>query len=42
MKKISVLHILFATLSLLACEETGLNLTIRFDQILGLKADDTV
>lgn len=41
MKRFLIIFIL--TLSLLfACEETGLNLKIRFDQIQGLQADDRV
>ena len=42
MKKKIILNILFATLFLLACKESGLNLSIRFDQVMGLKANDMV
>lgn len=42
MKKKSILNILFVTLFLLACKESGLNLSIRFDQVMGLKANDMV
>jgi hypothetical protein len=42
MKKKSILNILFATLFLLACKESGLNISIRFDQVMGLKANDMV
>jgi hypothetical protein len=41
MKKINVVLIL-AVFLFFACEEKGLNLTIRFDQIQGLQADDLV
>ncbi|MGD2185204.1 MAG: hypothetical protein PVI71_03710 [Desulfobacterales bacterium] len=41
MKK-SYLIILLIVFLLLACEETGLNLKIRFDQIQGLQADNRV
>ncbi len=42
MKKTTMLFIFYLTLGLIACEETGLNLKIRFDQILGLKGEDRV
>ena len=41
MKKCRVIFILTVFL-LLACDETGLNLKIRFDQIQGLQADNRV
>ena len=41
MKKIHIAFIITIFL-LLACEETGLNLKIRFDQIQGLHADNRV
>jgi paraquat-inducible protein B len=41
MKKINVV-LMLAVFLFFACEEKGLNLTIRFDQIQGLQADDRV
>ncbi|MGD8880913.1 MAG: hypothetical protein PVI82_03415 [Desulfobacterales bacterium] len=41
MKKIHIIFIL-TVFFLLACEETGLNLKIRFDQIQGLQSDNRV
>ena len=42
MKQICILLIVYLTFGLFACEESGLNMHIRFDQVMGLKVDDRV